>query len=189
MWWYVTGNVLQAHGQGEHGEPGSGGRAEHRRSVRRGRTADDGHVQERGQTLGHDGSPELQRAEFGLEGHQLRPGVGPPPPGAGTHRPPVPLQPLDQLQHHVEMMVQLGAVIFALHGDGDYGDPGTTYVISRSGCLTVLVFIINVFFEIIYYTYCCIRTRRLRDTILYFINFWSSSAVCLRARATQRTDD
>lgn len=109
-------HVLQAHGQGEHGEPGRGGRSQHGRSVRRGRAADDGHVQERGQTLGHDGPPELQRAEFGLDGHQRRPGVGSPPPATGTHRPPVPLQPLDQFQHHVEVVVQLGAVVFALHG-------------------------------------------------------------------------
>lgn len=118
--WYVTGNVLQAHGQGKHGEPGSGGRAEYGWSVRSGRAANDGHVQERGQTLGHDGPPELQRAEFSLDGHQRRPGIRSPPPATGTRRPPVPLQPLDQLQHHVEVVVQLGAVVFALH-DGYRG--------------------------------------------------------------------
>lgn len=113
--WYYTGNVLQAHGEGEHGEPGRGGRAEYGWSVRSGRAADDGHVQERGQTLGHDGPPELQRAEFSLDGHQRWPGIGSPPPAAGTRRPPVPLQPLDQLQHHVEVVVQLGSVVFELH--------------------------------------------------------------------------
>lgn len=113
--WYVTGHVLKAHGQGEHGEPGRGGRAEYGRSVGRGRAADDSHVQERGQTLGHHGPPKLQRAEFSLEGHQGRPGVGSPPPATRTHRPPVPLQPLDKFQHHVEVVVQLGAVVFELH--------------------------------------------------------------------------
>jgi len=114
--WYVTWHVLQAHGQGKHGEPRRGGRSEYGRSVRRGRAADDGHIQERGQTLGHDGPPELQRTEFSLDGHQGRPGVRSPPPATGTRGPPVPLQPLDQLQHHVKVVVQLGAVVFALHG-------------------------------------------------------------------------
>lgn len=56
---YVTRDVLQTHGEGEHGEPGGGGRAEDRRRVRSGRAAHDGHVQERCQTLGHDGPPEF----------------------------------------------------------------------------------------------------------------------------------
>jgi len=116
----LTGDVLQAHGQGEHGEPGRGGRAKYRRSVRRGRATNDGHVQECGQTLSHDGPPQLQSTEFGLERHQHRPGVRPPPTDTRTHRPPVPLQPLDQLQHHVEVVVHLGAVVFELHDDGQW---------------------------------------------------------------------
>lgn len=95
---YVTGYVLQAHGQGEHGETGGGGRTEDGRRVRGGRTADNGYVQERGQTLGHDGPPEFQSAEFGLHGHQRRPGVRPPPPTAGAG-PLISFQPLNGLQH------------------------------------------------------------------------------------------